>query len=178
MIDVRANRKIKNYTVKEYFLRFLWSIFSKTLLLIPNPLYAPKRLLLKCFGAHIGKNVHIHSSVKIMCPWNLSIGNDSAIGSGVILYCLGIVRIGERVTISQYSHLCAGTHDYKRADRRLLKLPIDVCDDVWVCANVFIGPNVAIGSGSIVGAGSVVTREISSRVIVQGNPAQTVRKLI
>ncbi|ORE91087.1 acyl transferase [Stappia sp. 22II-S9-Z10] len=144
--------------------------------LSPRPFWGWRRLLLRGFGARIGANVHIHPSVRIAIPWMLSIGEDSAIGDRAILYSLGPISIGTRATISQYAHLCAGDHDYRRADFPLLKPPIAIGDEVWICADAFIGPGVSVGTGAIIGARAVVNCDVPERLIVAGNPARPLRQ--
>lgn len=131
---------------------------------------------MRLFGAKVGKNVHIFPSVKIAIPWNLSIGDYSAVGDSAILYALGPITISERVTISQYAHLCAGTHDYTNSSMPLLKLPIVIGSDAWVCADAFIGPGVTAGARSIVGARAVAMKDIPDDVVVGGNPARPIKQ--
>jgi putative colanic acid biosynthesis acetyltransferase WcaF len=130
--------------------------------------------VLRLFGARIGRDVHIHPTARIAIPWNLAVGDRAAIGDGAIIYCLGPISIGACATISQYAHLCAGTHDYTRPDMSLIKASISVGDGVWVCADAFVGPGVMIGDYSIVGARAVAIKNIPANVIVVGNPARVV----
>lgn len=81
------------------------------------------------------------------------------------------MTIGDRVTVSQGAHLCAGSHDYNSNSMDLLKLPIRIADDAWICADAFIGPTVEVGRQAIVGARAVVTKTVPEGVIVAGNPA-------
>lgn len=134
-------------------------------------------MLQRALGARIGAEVHIYPSARITMPWNLKIGEMAAVGDHAILYALGPISIGPRATVSQYAHLCAGTHDISRADRPLLKLPISICADAWVATEAFVGPGVSIGARAIVGARAVVTKDIASDHVVAGNPARTIRKL-
>ena len=141
----------------------------------PRQIWGWRRFLLRLTGAKIGRNAHIFPNVKITIPWNLSIGDDAAVGDGVTLYALGPITIGERATISQGAHLCAGTHDYRDPAMPLLKLPIDVGADTWICADAFIGPGTVIGSSVIVGARAVVVSDVADEMIVAGNPAREIR---
>lgn len=177
MIDIQKNRAARKYSNYEMFGRILWTFGQLIFLCVPRPLWSLRRVILRCFGARIGKHVHIYSTVKIMCPWNLAIGDYSAVGDGVILYCLGKVSIGSNVTISQYSHLCAGTHDYTTSDMKLLKEPVSVGDATWICASSFIGPGVMVGEKNIVGACCVLTFSTPPNVLVVGNPAIIKRTL-
>jgi putative colanic acid biosynthesis acetyltransferase WcaF len=177
-IDVAANRKAQKWTPREQIGRALWGIVYPLFRLSPRPLFwGWRRGLLRCFGAKIGNNVHIHPSVKIEIPWNLEIGQDAAVGDHATLYSLGPIRIGARATISQGAHLCAGTHDISDPTRPLRKPPITIGDDAWICADAFIGPKVAVGAGAIVGARTVAMKDVPAGVIVVGNPAREIGRV-
>jgi putative colanic acid biosynthesis acetyltransferase WcaF len=87
-----------------------------------------------------------------------------------------MVRIGDRVTISQRAHLCGGSHDFRSEEMTLLKLPITVQNDAWVCADAFVGPGVTLGERSVVGACACVVRDVVEGEIVAGNPARVIGK--
>jgi putative colanic acid biosynthesis acetyltransferase WcaF len=120
--------------------------------------------------------VHIENTARIQHPWLLEVGDFSAVGDRARIYNLGKVTIGERATISQLAHLCAGTHDYTRADMPLRKEPIVVGNDAWICADAFIGPGVAIGEGAVVGARAAVFEDVAPWSIVGGNPARLIKR--
>lgn len=107
-------------------------------------------------------------------PWNVEIGDWTALGEDVFVYSLGKVRIGTSVTISYRSHLCAGTHDLNDPQLPLLKPPIVIEDGVWVGTDAFIGPDTVIGAMSVVGARSVVIKNVAPNCIVAGNPARVI----
>ena len=175
-LDINSNRAAAKYSRKELFLRVLWGFGKLAFRLTPRPCFALRRSLLRLFGAKVGANVNIYPSALIYFPWNLEIGDDSSIGEWALVYNLGPVRIGERSTISQRAHLCAGTHDYRNPSLPLIKPPIDIGDEVWVCADAFVGPNVTVASGAVVGACSVVTKDVDAFAVVAGNPAKFVKK--
>jgi putative colanic acid biosynthesis acetyltransferase WcaF len=85
------------------------------------------------------------------------------------------VNIGKNVSVSQYAHLCAGSHDYTRADLPLLKPPITIEDDVWIAADVFVGPSVTIGRGAVVGARASVFKNLEGGKVYGGEPARALR---
>lgn len=171
MVDVATNRASRKWSRREQAGRILWSIASPLFSLSPRPLWGWRRFLLRLFGARIGCAVHVYPSVRIVIPWHVEIGDESAVGDRAILYSLGRITLGQRVTISQGAHLCAGSHDWRKPDRPLTKPPIDIGDDVWVCADSFIGPGVTVGSGAIVGARAVAMRNVAKKTMVVGNPA-------
>jgi len=174
-LDIGANRKAQKWARCEQIARILWGLAHPLFVWSPRPFWGWRRLLLRVFGSQIGRAVHIYPSVRITIPWNLSIGDQSAIGDRAILYSLGPITIGERVTISQGAHLCAGTHDYLDPTMPLLKLPIVIEDEAWICADAFIGPGVHIGVGAIAGARAVVMKDVAADAIVIGNPARLLR---
>lgn len=134
-------------------------------------------MLLRLFGASVGRDAHIYPSVRITMPWNLEFGEGCAVGDKAILYALGPIHIGPRATVSQYAHLCAGSHDISRPDRKLLTPPINIGADAWIAADAFVGPGVTVGKGSIVAARAVLMRDIEPDVVVAGNPAKVIRRL-
>ncbi len=175
-LNIEKNRAARKYSLGVQFRRLAWVAGKVLFRLIPRPLYAPRRMLLRCFGAKVGRNVNIANTAVIEFPWNLEIGEWSAIGERARIYSLGKISIGRQSTISQGAHLCAGSHDYRDPAMPLLTPPMDVCDQVWVCADAFIGPGVSVGSGAVVGARAVVCRNVEPWTVVAGNPAKPVKK--
>jgi len=164
------------YSTSEKVRRLLWALVQATLFRLSfHSWYGWRRALLSAFGARLDPVVRIRRTVRVECPWNLSIGHDSAIGDRVTLYCLGPVSIGARVTVSQGAHLCAGTHDYAKRSMPLVRPPIHVGDDAWICAEAFVGPKVTVGAGAILGARAVAMRSLDPWTIYAGNPAVAVR---
>ena len=171
-VDITANRSLRSWSNRDMLWRIVWAAAWPLFRFSPRPLWGWRRAMLRVFGARIGAQVHVYPTAQITMPWHLRIGDQTAIGDRVILYALGSVHIGARVTISQNAHLCAGTHDRRRADRPLVKAPIFVGDDAWVCADAFVGPNVRIGAGAVLGARAVAMRDLQAGAVGFGNPMQ------
>lgn len=174
-INIAANRSAKKYTRGEYAKRLAWSICFPLFRFSPRRLFGWRNFLLKLFGAKIGARVHIYPSAIIYMPWNLTIADDSSIGEHAYIYNIGQITVGKCVTLSQRSHLCAGTHDYNDQALPLLKLPINVNDSAWVCADAFVGPGITIGVGAVVGARAVVVKNVGDWEVVVGNPAKKIK---
>ena len=177
-IDVTANRSSCKWTPREQLGRLLWGFAWWIFRLSPRPFWWWRRALLRLFGANIGNKVHIYPTVRVMMPWNLHLEDYCAIGDHVILYALGPIHIGRRTTISQGSHICAGSHDWRDPEFPLIKPPISIGPDVWICADAFIGPGVTVGRRSIVGARAVVMKDVDAEVVVAGNPACRIKARI
>jgi len=176
MLDVAQNRRAKKYTSGEMMRRVLWTLALPLFRCSPRPCFAWRRFLLRCFGAKIGRSVHVYPSATIYFPWNFETGDESAIGEQAFIYNLGRVTLGSRVTISHRAHLCAGTHDHTKLDFPLLRPPIVIGSDAWICADAFVGPGVTVGEGAIVGARAVAMKDVKPRSIVVGNPARESKK--
>ena len=142
----------------------------------PRPLHAWRRMLLRAFGARIGTGAHPYASARIWAPWNLIMEDHSCIGHDVDCYCVATVTIGAHATVSQYSYLCAASHDFRDPSMPLVVARIVIEAQAWIAADVFVGPGVRIGEGSVVGARSTVTHDVSAWTVVAGNPARLIGK--
>lgn len=173
-LDIQANRAARKWSAKELAGRVLWGACQPLFRFSPRLCWGWRRWLLRCFGARVGQAVQIHPSARIFIPWNLTIGDWSSVGFDALLYNLGPLEIGSRVTISQRAHLCGGTHEFRDPAMPLVKAPIWIGDDAWVCADTFVGPGVRIGSRAIAAARAVVVKEVAAGHIVAGNPARPI----
>lgn len=169
-------RNVSPWTRREQIGRLLWAIAYRICFRCTfHNWYGLRAELLKLFGAKLGKNVRFRRTARIEIPWNLEIGDDVSIGEDAILYSLGPIKIGARSFLSQYAHLCAGTHDHTSRDYPLLREPITIGEDCWIAADAFVGPNVSIGDRTVVGARSSVFKDLPPDVIAVGNPARAIK---
>jgi putative colanic acid biosynthesis acetyltransferase WcaF len=162
-----------SFTLQNRVLRGLWGIVW--LLLFrpsPRPMHAWRALLLRLFGARLGKHVHVYGGARVWAPWLLTIGDRVGIADGVTVYNLAPVKIGSHCVVSQGAHLCAGSHDINSPNFQLIAHPITLHDHVWLCAEAFVGPGVEIAAGCVVGARSVVMKSVGPAWTVwAGHPA-------
>ena len=168
-------REESPWTMREKIGRVLWMMVGATLFRPSfHNWYGWRRMLLRCFGARIGRDVRIRPTARVEIPWNLEIGDGTAVGDHAILYSLGSIRIGRGATVSQYAHLL-GTHDYTDPAFPLLRPPIAIGDQAWIAAEAFVGPNVTVGPRAVVGARAVVVKDVPADQIVAGNPAKFIK---
>jgi acetyltransferase-like isoleucine patch superfamily enzyme len=169
-------RNLSGWTTRERVLRLLWSIIYR-LAFRPtfHNWYGLRAAILRRFGAKLGKNVRIRRTVRIEVPWNLDFADGVSVGDEAILYSLGVIRIGARSFVSQYAHLCAGSHDYTRHDYPLLRTPIVIGQDCWIAADAFVGPGVTIGDRTVLGARASAFSDLPPDVVAVGNPARAVK---
>jgi|SwirhisoilCB2_FD_contig_91_777489_length_4169_multi_2_in_0_out_0_4 acetyltransferase-like isoleucine patch superfamily enzyme len=145
----------------------------------------------------LGKDVTIFAFVNL---YGCAIGDNSKIGAFVEIQ--KNAEIGANVKVSSHSFICEGVqieddvfigHNvsfindrYPRAtsdagvlqteaDWEVVKTVVKRGASIGTSCTILCG--VTIGEFAIVGAGSVVTRNVSPRTIVAGNPARILRKL-
>jgi putative colanic acid biosynthesis acetyltransferase WcaF len=157
-------------------LRLLWQ-GAWLLLFRPSPWFwhAPRRLLLRLFGARVGRGVQIMPSVTIWAPWRLSLGDHATISHGVDLYCVDRIEIGAHATVSQRSFLCTASHEIDHPNMPLATAPVRIGDGAWICAEVYVHPGVRVGTDAVAGVRSVVLHDVPDRHVVGGNPARFLR---
>lgn len=171
---------LENFTSELGFankaLRFLWGIVW-VLLFRPSPRIAFRwrAMLLRLFGAKLGRGVRIYNSAIVYYPPNLHTGDHVVIGPAADIYCVATVHLAANVLISQYAYLCAATHDYRVKTLPLIARPITIKQGAWICAGAFVGPGVTIGGDAVVGARAVVFKDVADNKIVAGNPAVVIK---
>ncbi len=157
--------------------RITWYFFNAIFFL--NPLNISSNLkivLLKLFGARIGKGVILKPRINVKYPWNLEIGNNSWIGENVWLDSLAHIKIGNNVCISQGVYLCTGNHNWTDPAFGLIVKPITIKDGTWIATGAIVLPGVTISSHSILTAGSVISKDTEPYMIYSGNPAVPVKR--
>ena len=153
-----------------WFIFLWWLIEGITLPLTPHNWYGFRCWLLRLFGAEIGTGVIIRSSVRVLYPWKVAIGDHSWIGDSVYFYSLDKIKIGSHCVISQKTYLCTGSHNAEDANFGLLTAPIEIGNGVWIAADCFIGLGVKIGANSVIGARSSVFNNIPEEQVAWGTP--------
>ena len=156
--------------------RFLWGV--SWLLLCrwtPNPMHAWRALVLRLFGARLGKNNHIYPTCKIWAPWYLQTEDVVTIGPGAEIYNPGGIRMGHHAIVSQHAYICGATHDYNVAEFTYIKKEIVLDAYAWICAKAIVLPGVHCKTGSVLGAASVTSRDMEPWTVYAGNPAKAVK---
>ena len=165
------------FSLRNRLARGLWGVASVLLFRFsPRPLHGWRALLLRCFGAKLGRGVHIYPGAKIWAPWNLHCADYASIADGVDVYNPAPVSLGEFCVVSQDSYLCGATHDYNDAAFPLLAFEMKIGARAWICARASVGPGVQVGEGAVLGLASVATRSLEAWTVYAGSPARPVKQ--
>lgn len=163
-------------TIRSKMTRWLWNVV-RILLFLPlsGPLFRHWRVvLLRIFGAKIGRGCRIESSCNIWWPANLRLGDYVCLAKGVDCYNVDLISIGDYSTVSQRSFLCTASHSIGSLERPLVHAPISVSEHVWIAAEAYVGPGVSIGDGAVLGVRAVATKSLSAWSINVGVPAKSI----
>jgi putative colanic acid biosynthesis acetyltransferase WcaF len=127
--------------------------------------------LLRIFGAEIAPTAIVYGSTKVWLPSNLKMEEFSCLGPRVICYDMAQITVQSHATVSQGSHLCAGTHDINTASFPLVVKPIIIGSHAWIAAEAFVGPGVHVGNYCVLGARAVAFHNLEEKGVYIGNPA-------
>jgi maltose O-acetyltransferase len=130
-------------------------------------------------AASVSTTSHIAPPLDMSYGCHFSLGQQSYIKSGAIIFDNAQVTIGDNVTIGPRVQVYTAAHSLD-ADKRIagdkIAKPVSIKDKVWIGGGVIILPGVTINEGAIVGTGSVVTKDVPSYARVAGNAATLMAK--
>ena len=165
-----------SFSLGNRLLRAVWMVTWLVLArFTPPPLHGWRRLVLRAFGAQIGRGARVHGSVSVWLPANLALGEYTLIGPGVRLYNQGRISVGARSVISQRAHICASTHDLRDPLFQLVLRPVTIGAQCWVAAEAFVGPGVTMGDRAVLGARGALFSDAAPDGVYSGNPAVYVK---
>lgn len=150
-----------------------WLIINSTLFKRWWMPAAGRRLILRAFGAKIGKRVLIRHQVEIHWPWKLSIGDHSWVGVGVWILNLEPVSIGPDTCVSQGAMLCTGSHDAGSPTFEFDNRPIVIGSGVWIAARATVLRGVTVHDDAVIGACALVIKDVPARAKVLAPTALT-----
>lgn len=157
--------------------RLLWGVVAALLFRpSPRPLFAWRSMLLRAFGARMGRGCHIYPKAEIWAPWNLVCEDCATIADGAVVYNPGPVRLGSHAIVSQQAYLCGATHDADDPAFPLLSAPIALGAYAWVCARATVMAGVELGPYAVLALGGVATRDLEAHTIYGGVPARPIRR--
>lgn len=179
-LDAKLARTIEggpSFALRSRILRIVWALCWILLArFTPPPLHSWRRLILRVFGAKVGRGARVYGSSRIWWPGNLELGAQATLGPGTIIYNQGRICIGARSVISQRAHLCASSHDINDPHFQLLLRPITIGANCWVAAEAFVGPGVVMDDHAVLGARAALFSDAAAQGVYSGNPAQQIKQ--
>lgn len=164
------------FPVRSRFLRAAWGVVYVILFRpSPRPFHGWRAFLLRCFGAKLGRNVHIYPKATIWAPWNLVCADLASIADEAIIYNPSPITLGSHAIVSQQAYLCGATHDYDDPAFPLISFPITVGDFAWICARATVQPGVSVGEGAVLALGSVASKDLEAWTVYGGVPARKIK---
>lgn len=138
--------------------------------------------IVKLWAKSCGNNVLIGPNVEISGWSELVLGNNVSIHKDCYIDASGGLTIGSNVSIAHQSSILSTNHTWGDESlpikyNPLKPDPVVIEDDVWVGCGVRIFAGVTVASRSIIAGGAVVTKSVSARTIVGGNPAKILKEI-
>lgn len=173
--EMRLDQSRHDWSLSHKLVRGLWMLVWSVCRRGPRFLSPLRVVLLRLFGARIGRQVLVCGNVKVLMPWNLTIADCTAISEEVDIYNFAKVRIGSDSVLSRGVWICTGSHDYNDPTFPLTWKDITIGDATWIAAQCFLAPGVRVGDGVVVAARSVVTRNLDNWNVYGGNPCALIK---
>ena len=172
VIDLSHAGKGNYVEQRSLVIRMLWFVLEACIVNNKlNPSSALRVVLLRLFGAKIGKGCRFVHPLRVKAPWNLEVGDHCWFGIDVWLYNQASIRIGSHVCLSQGTFLTTGSHDASHTmDLRVA--PIVIEDGVWITSKCVVQMGVTIGRSALVTPLSVVHRSLPPGGVYGGNPCR------
>ncbi|WP_152042956.1 sugar O-acetyltransferase [Salinigranum salinum] len=138
-----------------------------------------QRLLRELFGPS-GEDVSVEPPFRCDYGYNVHVGDGFYANFDCVVLDVCPVRIGRNCLVGPGVHVYTATHPLDAA-RRIegpeYGTPVTIGDDVWIGGRAVVNPGVTVGDRAVIASGAVVTSDVPDDVVVQGNPAEPVRRL-
>jgi putative colanic acid biosynthesis acetyltransferase WcaF len=139
-----------SYPLSNRIARFAWSVvYSLIFRNIPRPFHSCRSMLLRFFGAQIGKNCRICPQAKIWAPWNLNCEDVVCVADEAIIYNPETITLCSYSTVSQQAYLCSASHDYNDPNFPVIAAPMKIGAYAWVCARATVQMGANLSEGSV-----------------------------
>ena len=113
--------------------------------------------------------------------YNIFLGNNFFANFDCVMLDVCPIRIGDNCMLAPGVHIYTATHPIDPVARNSgaeLGKPVTIGNNVWIGGRAVINPGVTIGDNVVVASGAVVTKDVPDNVVVGGNPARIIKKLL
>ena len=179
---VAAHENLDAYSVRTFPLgdrlrrliwQMAWLVFYRP---SPKTFHGWRSLVLRCFGARMGKSCFFYPNVRIWAPWNLECEELVTAADGAEIYNPAPLKLGSHAIVSQGAYLCGATHDFHDPKFPYLAYPSEIGRYAWICARAIVGPGVQVGEGAVLALGAVAVKNLEPWSVYGGNPAVNIKE--
>ena len=133
-----------------------------------------RRALAPHIFKRVGANFKCFQHVEFTFGYNLEVGDNVVVHRHVLLDDRGGIRLGHRVSISDYANIYSHTHSI--IDQvEVTNAQTVLADDVRVTYHATVLAGVHVGENGMVGAVAVATKDVRPYHVNVGIPAKSVR---
>ncbi len=133
-----------------------------------------RRLLAGYIFQRVGTGFKCFQHVEFSFGYGMDVGDNVVVHRHVLLDDRGGIRLGNRVSISDYANIYSHTHSI--VDQRdVTTLPTVLEDDVRITYHATVLAGVRVGANGMVGACAVATKSVRPYHVNVGIPAKSVR---
>ncbi len=129
-------------------------------------------MLLKLFGAKIGKRCYISNRAIFVKPWNLVMGENNGIDDYAFIKCDDKITIESYVSIGNFVKIIPGGHDIRSRNFKVATGPVYIKNGVFVGADSFIGANVTIGEMAVIGSRTTINENVPDNKVIYDLPQE------
>ena len=138
------------------------------------PSHSWRNFIYRFSGIKIGRGSTFHMWANFFQPRNISLGQDTIVGSRSFLDGRAKIKIGSHVDIASEVLIYNSEHDVHDPEFKATEQPVIIEDYVFIGPRSIILPGVKIGKGAVIAAGAVVTKNVPPGKIVGGVPAKEI----
>lgn len=120
----------------------------------------------------IGNRTYVAGN--LMCASKIIIGDDVLISSGGAIFDHDSHSLDFELRKNDVVNYIKGEKDWTNVAIK----EVEIGNKAWIGYNVTILKGIKIGEGAVIAAGSIVTKNVEPYILVAGNPARVIRKLI
>jgi len=166
-----------SFSLRDRLRRLIWQCSYLLLYRVsPRPFHTWRAMILRVFGAKIGRGCHFYPAAKVWAPWTLVCEDYCTLADGAEIYNPSAIYLESNCVISQQAYICGATHDYNHPDFPMISYAMRLGTYSWICARACVGPGVHVGAGAVLGIGSVATRDLEPWTVYSGAPAMKVKE--
>lgn len=133
-----------------------------------------RRLLAGHVFQRVGRNFKCFQHVEVSFGYQLEVGDDVVVHRHVLLDDRGGIRLGDRVSISDYANIYSHTHSIvEQKDVTSMRTVLE--DDVRITYHATVLAGVRVGENGMVGAGALATKDVRPYHVHVGIPAKSIR---